>query len=46
VNAKRQARYNTILALGLTALISTIAFVKVTGSIPFYGTPWHLIKKD
>ena len=46
VNAKRQTRYNTILALGLSALVSTIAFVKISGSIPFYGTPWHLIKKD
>jgi NAD/NADP transhydrogenase beta subunit len=34
------------LAGGLAFLVSTIAFAKVSGIIQFYGTPWHLIKKD
>ena len=46
VDAKRQAKYNTMLAIGVSALIGTIAVANIGGLIKFYGTPWHLMKKD
>jgi hypothetical protein len=32
--------------VGLSTLVGTIAFAKVSGIIKFYSTPWHLIKNE
>ena len=43
VNARTQKKYNTMLAVGLMALGSTLTFCWFSNHTVFYGVPRHLI---